>query len=140
MPIGYDLLTSGGIDGMVQGVAVQAERPVFQYMTVAFGGSYVQGGSAGATTITDAAAKRLFVGAGPGVRFPVGNHTFFGHILLGFHQQSMDYGRAHGKLEMSEFGQRLGGGLQLNRGGSSIRVGIDYDGEIHLVAGVAFGF
>ena len=145
--IEYDVMLGAGIDGMVQGVAVTVDRPVWSYMTMAGVGSFVSGGGDHSNLLTSLRTQRMYIGVGPGVRLPVGetgSAEVFGHFLLGYIDQKVSYDgdrAAHSPEPMNGFSERIGGGIDMPVGESvRVRVGIDYDGEAHFVGGTVFEF
>ena len=148
--VAYDTLLSGNINGTVQGVAVHVDRPAWSYVTVAFGGSFVTGGGGDKINpIGSIGASRVYAGAGPGIRYPVGETgrtEVYGHILLGYIRQQIDYGGQGGLVRSGSttetgYSERVGGGLDYAMNDRlRLRVGIDYDGEAHFLGGMALRF
>ena len=140
--VGYDRLVSGGVDASVHGVTVQVDRNLLEYLTLAGGASYVRGG--GDQLGGSVKANRTCFGAGPGVRIRMGddgNTEVFAHALMGYLRQAVGVHipGARGQGTEQEFSMRIGGGLDYKTGDTlRLRVGIDYDGEAPLVAGIAF--
>ena len=141
---GYDLVMGSGTGGMVQGFTVLVDHPIWGYVTVAGGGSYVTGSGTMHGIMSE--AQRTYAGAGPGFRLPLGEDggtEFFGHALFGMLHQNIMSTNALASVTRKETGVngRFGVGLDYAPGdGMAFRIAIDYDGEAHLVGGLAFRF
>ena len=142
--IGYDLLTNHGTPGTIQGFSFQMDTPVWGFVTMAGGGSFVTGGGMVENVTTN--VRRMHAGVGPGVRYPFGEDSrteFFGHMLLGYlHQNIMvDTGRVSRAASENKFNAAFGAGLDyLATDSMRVRVALEYDGETHLIGGLAFRF
>ena len=141
---GYDLLFGSGTPGPIQGFAFHVDRPVWSFVTMAGGGSFVSGGGMMQNSTID--VHRMYAGVGPGVRYPVGEDRrteVFGHMLLGFLHQNIGLETVRERIEASEnkFNAAFGAGLDYRATESfRVRVALEYDGEAHLIGGLAFQF
>ena len=129
------------VDGSIDGVAVMVDRPLWQMVNLAGVGSVTRGAAGQSQVNLD--AQRIFVGIGPAIRGDAGRGTAYAHFVVGALNSNVELGVGRFGLSDAEtsIDGRFGAGLDYPVGETwALRTGVDYDGELHLLAAVSRGF
>ena len=126
--------------GSIDGIALDVERPLFGAVNAALVVSPTRA-TLGAGLISRS-ASRTFVGVGPRMRIGAERASGFAHALVGALRSNVGAGGGRFNLGVSEteFNSRLGGGVDYRVGTTwALRLGGDYDAELHLLVGLSRG-